>query len=144
MRPGLLLIGDAAHTMTPAAGAGIKYAIEDAVVAANMLVERLKVGQVSLRDLAAVQRQREIPTRLIQAVGAFAQKTFIKRLLTPGHTPRPPIFFFFTPIPLLRKLVPRFLAFGLWKVRVKNPQSSSSPKLELEKSPKTRIPILSK
>jgi 2-polyprenyl-6-methoxyphenol hydroxylase-like FAD-dependent oxidoreductase len=27
-RPGLLLIGDAAHTMTPAAGAGIKYAVE--------------------------------------------------------------------------------------------------------------------
>ena len=32
-RPGLLMIGDAAHTMTPAAGAGIKYSIEDAVVA---------------------------------------------------------------------------------------------------------------
>src|SRR5262245_38824419 len=36
-RPGILLIGDAAHVMTPAAGAGIKYAIEDAVVAANVL-----------------------------------------------------------------------------------------------------------
>src|SRR5207247_2653542 len=40
-RPGLLLIGDAAHTMTPAAGAGIKYAIEDAVVAANVLTRPL-------------------------------------------------------------------------------------------------------
>jgi 2-polyprenyl-6-methoxyphenol hydroxylase-like FAD-dependent oxidoreductase len=105
--------------MTPAAGAGIKYAIEDAVVAANVLTEPLKAGQVSLRDLAAVQRQREIPTRLIQAVGAFAQKTFIRRMLTPGRTPRPPAFFFLTPIPLLRNIVPRFLAFGLWKVRVK-------------------------
>jgi 2-polyprenyl-6-methoxyphenol hydroxylase-like FAD-dependent oxidoreductase len=105
--------------MTPAAGAGIKYAVEDAVVAANVLAEPLKAGRVSLRHLAAVQRKREIPTRLIQAVGAFAQKTFIKRLLTPGRTPRPPIFLFLTPIPLLRKLVPRFLAFGLWKVRLK-------------------------
>ena len=123
-RPGLLLIGDAAHTMTPAAGAGIKYAIEDAVVAANVLTEPLKAGQVCLRDLAAVQRKREIPTRLIQAVGAFTQKTFLKRLLTPGRTPRPPAFFFLAPIPLLRKLVPRFLAFGLWKVRVR-PQSAA-------------------
>jgi 2-polyprenyl-6-methoxyphenol hydroxylase-like FAD-dependent oxidoreductase len=125
-RPGLLLIGDAAHTMTPAAGAGIKYAIEDAVVAANVLAEPLKAGQVSLRDLAAMQRQREIPTRLIQTVGACAQKTFLKRLLTPGRTPRPPFFFFLTPIPLLRKLVPRFLAFGLWKVRVRCSATSHS------------------
>src|SRR6185295_7798217 len=51
-RPGLLLIGDAAHTMTPAAGAGIKYAIEDAVVAANLLAPRLKAGRrVRLQDL---------------------------------------------------------------------------------------------
>src|SRR5262249_58922674 len=55
-RPGLLLIGDAAHTMTPAAGAGIKYAVEDAVVAANVLVERLKVGQAALRDFAPAPR----------------------------------------------------------------------------------------
>jgi 2-polyprenyl-6-methoxyphenol hydroxylase-like FAD-dependent oxidoreductase len=124
-RPGLLLIGDAAHTMTPAAGAGIKYAVEDAVVAANVLAEPLKAGRVCLGNLAAVQRKREIPTRLIQAVGAFTQKTFLKRLLTPGQTPRPPAFFFLGPIPFLRKLVPRFLAFGLWKVRVKAGISSS-------------------
>src|SRR5947209_10516457 len=64
--PGLLLIGDAAHTMTPAAGAGIKYAIEDAVVAANVLAGPLLAGRVRLRDMAQVQRQREWPTRFIQ------------------------------------------------------------------------------
>src|SRR5579864_6168260 len=62
-RPGLLLIGDAAHVMSPVGGAGINYAIQDAVVAANVLVDRLKAGQVGLRDLAAVQRHREWPTR---------------------------------------------------------------------------------
>jgi 2-polyprenyl-6-methoxyphenol hydroxylase-like FAD-dependent oxidoreductase len=118
-RPGLLLIGDAAHTMTPAAGAGIKYAVEDAVVAANLLADPLKAGRVSVRDLAAVQRRREIPTRVIQAVGAFAQKTFLRRMLTAGRRPRPPAIFFLGLIPLLRKVVPRFMAFGLWKVRVK-------------------------
>jgi 2-polyprenyl-6-methoxyphenol hydroxylase-like FAD-dependent oxidoreductase len=118
-RPGLLLIGDAAHTMTPAAGAGIKYAVEDAVVAANLLADPLKAGRVSVRDLVAVQRRREIPTRVIQAVGAFAQKTFLRRMLTPGRRPRPPAIFFLGLIPLVRKVVPRFMAFGLWKVRVK-------------------------
>jgi 2-polyprenyl-6-methoxyphenol hydroxylase-like FAD-dependent oxidoreductase len=36
-RPGLLLIGDAAHVMSPVGGVGINYAIQDAVVAANIL-----------------------------------------------------------------------------------------------------------
>ena len=30
-RPGLLLIGDAAHVMSPVGGVGINYAIQDAV-----------------------------------------------------------------------------------------------------------------
>src|SRR5919199_615500 len=38
-RPGLLLIGDAAHVMSPVGGVGINYAIQDAVVAANVLSE---------------------------------------------------------------------------------------------------------
>jgi 2-polyprenyl-6-methoxyphenol hydroxylase-like FAD-dependent oxidoreductase len=128
-RPGLLLIGDAAHTMTPAAGAGIKYAVEDAVVAANVLAGPLKARRVRLRDLAAVQRQREIPTRLIQAVGAFAQKSFLRRLLSPREAVHLPALFLLAPIPLLRNIFPRFMAFGLWKVRVKGVPPDGSPAL---------------
>src|SRR5688572_12634594 len=36
-RPGLLAIGDAAHTMSPIGGIGINLAIQDAVAAANIL-----------------------------------------------------------------------------------------------------------
>jgi len=36
-RPGLLLIGDAAHVMSPIGGVGINYAIQDAVAAYNCL-----------------------------------------------------------------------------------------------------------
>jgi 2-polyprenyl-6-methoxyphenol hydroxylase-like FAD-dependent oxidoreductase len=62
-RPGLLLIGDAAHVMSPVGGVGINYAIQDAVVVANVLSGPLKESQVRLvdhdvRPLAAVQRRR--------------------------------------------------------------------------------------
>ena len=43
-RPGLLLIGDAAHVMSPVGGVGINYAIQDAVSAANVLAPRLVQG----------------------------------------------------------------------------------------------------
>ena len=65
-RPGLLLIGDAAHPMSPVGGVGINYAIQDAVVAANVLGPRLLAGGVRTRDLQAVQRRRELPTRAMQ------------------------------------------------------------------------------
>ena len=35
-RPGLLLIGDAAHVMSPVGGVGVNYAIQDAIVASNL------------------------------------------------------------------------------------------------------------
>src|SRR5262249_16742316 len=65
--PGLLLIGDAAHVMSPVAGVGINYAVQDAVAASNLLAGPLREGRVEERHLAAVQRRREWPTKVIQA-----------------------------------------------------------------------------
>jgi 2-polyprenyl-6-methoxyphenol hydroxylase-like FAD-dependent oxidoreductase len=73
-KPGLLLIGDAAHVMSPVGGVGINYAIQDATVAANLLASPLSSGTVQVRDLARVQSRREWPTRLIQAVQSAVQK----------------------------------------------------------------------
>jgi len=42
--PGVLLLGDAAHTMSPVGGQGINVALRDAVVAANHLVPALRGG----------------------------------------------------------------------------------------------------
>src|SRR5208337_5095546 len=47
-QPGLLLIGDAAHVMSPIGGVGINCAIQDAVVAANVLAKPLLAGRVTL------------------------------------------------------------------------------------------------
>ncbi len=90
--PGLLLIGDAAHAMSPIGGVGINLAIQDAVAAANILVPKLRVGDVTQMDLHAVQRRRELPTRLTQAMQTAIQNRVISNVLRATATPRPPLF----------------------------------------------------
>jgi 2-polyprenyl-6-methoxyphenol hydroxylase-like FAD-dependent oxidoreductase len=88
-RPGLLCIGDAAHAMSPAGGVGINLAIQDAVAAANRLARPLKKGRLREADLAAVQRRREFPTRVTQAVQTFAHRGIAHVFENPGpiHAP---------------------------------------------------------
>ncbi|MDJ0706548.1 MAG: FAD-dependent oxidoreductase [Leptolyngbyaceae cyanobacterium MO_188.B28] len=114
-RPGLLLIGDAAHAMSPVGGVGINYAIQDAVVAANVLCQPLKAGVVQPRHLAAVHRQREWPTRLIQMVQSLVQKRIITPALDPEQEFTPPIIF---RLPILRDLPARLIGLGVWPVHV--------------------------
>jgi 2-polyprenyl-6-methoxyphenol hydroxylase-like FAD-dependent oxidoreductase len=67
-RPGLLLIGDAAHVISPVGGNGILMAVQDAVAAANHLVPALRrPGTVPDAVLAAVQDDREPAIRRVQA-----------------------------------------------------------------------------
>ena len=66
--PGLLCIGDAAHAMSPVGGIGVNYAIADAVAAANTLAEPLLNGRVSDKDLRAVQKRRQTPTKVAQSL----------------------------------------------------------------------------
>src|ERR671914_2667067 len=95
-RPGLLLIGAAAHVMSPVAGVGINYAIQDAVVAANALSRPLKRSQGRLVDLdtkylAKVQRRRRLPTRLIQGAQALSQHQVLARALGSDEPFAPPL-----------------------------------------------------
>lgn len=114
-RPGLLLIGDAAHVMSPVGGVGINYAIQDAVVAANILSTPLQQGTVQLRDLAAVQRRREWPTRMIQAFQTLMQQRLIARALDPNQPFRLPLFL---RLPVVRDLPARLIGLGIWPVHV--------------------------
>ncbi len=115
-RPGLLLIGDAAHVMSPVGAVGIMYAVQDAVVAANVLSGPLQAGRLRLRDLAAVQRQREWPTRFIQALQAFLQERVFTGAMDPETPATPPAFF---RLPIIRDIPARLLAYGVWPVHVK-------------------------
>jgi 2-polyprenyl-6-methoxyphenol hydroxylase-like FAD-dependent oxidoreductase len=124
-RPGLLLIGDAAHVMSPVAGVGINYAIQDAVVAANVLSGPLKESQERLVDLdtkylAAVQRRRELPTRAIQRFQALIQQRVLAPTLRSNEPFAPPLFLrLLLRVPFVRSIPSRIIAFGLWRVRVK-------------------------
>ncbi len=120
-RPGLLLIGDAAHVMSPAGGVGINYAIQDAVVTANLLTDKLKNGTVQTKDLARIQRQRELPTRIIQRLQTFMQENILVNVLRSEEPISvPPLFRLLTRIPVVRDIPARMMAFGPFPVHLKD------------------------
>jgi 2-polyprenyl-6-methoxyphenol hydroxylase-like FAD-dependent oxidoreductase len=87
--PGLLFIGDAAHAMSPAGGVGINLAVQDAVAAANLLAAPLREGRLTEALLACVQRRREFPTRVTQALQVMAHKGFEYVFRNPGPLTAP-------------------------------------------------------
>jgi 2-polyprenyl-6-methoxyphenol hydroxylase-like FAD-dependent oxidoreductase len=113
-RPGLLCIGDAAHAMSPAGGVGINLAIQDAVATANLLGPTLRRRRPEERELALVQRRRELPTRITQAFQTGILRDLYPKDLaddTTRHTP--PIFSAFRALPPLRHALGRFIGLGV-------------------------------
>ncbi|MGH7683831.1 MAG: FAD-dependent oxidoreductase [Vulcanimicrobiaceae bacterium] len=112
-RPGLLFIGDAAHAMSPIGGVGINLAIQDAVATANILAAKLRTGTVGVHDLAAVQRRREFPTKVIQGFQVLAQNLGVNRVLNAQEQFKPPLLFrLFDSNALLRTLPALFIGVG--------------------------------
>ncbi len=78
-QPGALLIGDAAHTMSPVGGQGINIALRDAVVTANHLVpvlqetsnpERIDSAASAVEaertpELVSIQRLQAVPPKIL-------------------------------------------------------------------------------
>ena len=113
-KPGLLLIGDAAHIMSPVGGVGINYAMQDAVAAANILTAPLRAGCLQTSHLAAVQRRREWPTRAMQWLQSFVQARVIASALQAPQSFRPPLpMRIVARLPALQRTPARMLAFGV-------------------------------
>jgi 2-polyprenyl-6-methoxyphenol hydroxylase-like FAD-dependent oxidoreductase len=78
---GLLLIGDAAHAMSPVGGVGINLAVADAVAAAAALAGPLRTGDLKRSRLARVQVRRWFPAALIQSFQRVVHARVIARAM---------------------------------------------------------------
>jgi 2-polyprenyl-6-methoxyphenol hydroxylase-like FAD-dependent oxidoreductase len=76
---GLLLIGDAAHTMSPAGAIGVNVAIATAAIAAQELYPRFGRGPIPHSDLQAVQRIREADVRTLHRLQLGVQNVLIRQ-----------------------------------------------------------------
>jgi 2-polyprenyl-6-methoxyphenol hydroxylase-like FAD-dependent oxidoreductase len=123
--PGLLLLGDAAHPMSPVGAQGINIALRDAIVAANHLAPLAagradppavlaaceRINRERLPEVRVIQRLQRVPPRFAFQRTAFSR--FAVRRLLPALTRSG----------LLRVLIGfaarRFL-FGVTRVRLAN------------------------
>jgi len=113
-KPGVLCIGDAAHTMSPVGGVGINIAIQDAVAAANILAAPLREGRLTDADLAAVQDRRLYPARATQAAQVFVQNRVIAPTLASGGALKVPfVLQLLQWFPILRRVPARVIALGV-------------------------------
>ncbi len=112
-RPGLLMIGDAAHAMSPAGGVGINLAIQDAVATANIVGPALQKGVPKFSDLKRVQKRRELPTRVIQRFQIFAQDMMLAPTLRAKETRKVPwVVKLLNAWPWLRQFPARLIGIG--------------------------------
>lgn len=114
-QPGLLVIGDAAHAMSPIGGVGINVAIQDAVAAANILAGPMARGEDVDGLLSKVEKRRRLQVRAVQAFQNIAQRRIIRPLLAANSRPfrAPWIVRLLGRRPWLRRIPAAFLGFGI-------------------------------
>jgi 2-polyprenyl-6-methoxyphenol hydroxylase-like FAD-dependent oxidoreductase len=113
-KEGLVLIGDAAHAMSPIGGVGINYAIQDAVAAANILIPALRAkGPVPLDVLNRIPARRRQATRRMQRIQVYLQDHVMAPLLHKQQRIRVPFpLNVLARLPFLRSIPARILGIG--------------------------------
>jgi 2-polyprenyl-6-methoxyphenol hydroxylase-like FAD-dependent oxidoreductase len=112
--------------MSPIGGVGINLAIQDAVAAANILARPLLNGSLTDRDLAAVQRRRNLPTRLTQGMQVAIQQRVLDPVIgsdRPISAPWP--LRLFNRFPVLRRIPARLIGMGFRPEHVRSPRAQS-------------------
>jgi 2-polyprenyl-6-methoxyphenol hydroxylase-like FAD-dependent oxidoreductase len=122
-RPGLLMIGDAAHAMSPIGGVGINLAVQDAVAAANALAGPMADGEDVDGLLEKVQRRRMLPTRIIQGLQRAAQTRLIDRVVLRNvQISRPPrVVRLMQRFPILQAIPAYLIGIGFRAEHVRSP-----------------------
>ncbi|MQA24152.1 MAG: FAD-dependent oxidoreductase [Micromonosporaceae bacterium] len=110
--PGALLIGDAAHAMSPIGGVGVNLAIQDAVATARLLAEPLRAGRLTEGDLERVRRRRRLPTVGTQLVQRVMQRGVLD-VLTSGEQTAPLAIRLVGRLPVLQGLPARLIGLGI-------------------------------
>jgi 2-polyprenyl-6-methoxyphenol hydroxylase-like FAD-dependent oxidoreductase len=119
-RPGFMAIGDAAHAMSPMFGVGVNFAIQDAVALANAIGEDLAGGTAPVGKLAAVQRRREMPVKIMQQLQRNGHRVLLRATNGNRIAPRWFVALLRAASPLLRRLTARFVGIGIRPEHVKH------------------------
>ncbi len=102
-KPGLLFLGDAAHTMSPSGGAGLNIAIRDSIVAANHFLTAQRAGtRIDLPLLERIEAERRPEVEAMQAGQVRAHGMVFK--------PLPVLHLMFTVLPVFLPMINRKLA----------------------------------
>ena len=124
-RPGLLVIGDAAHAMSPIGGVGINLAIQDAVATANLLAGPMAAGEDVDPLLHRVSARRMRAVKLTQGLQKLIQDTVIAPVLSstvPLDGP-PLVARLLNRIELLRRIPARVVGMGFRPEHVRSPEA---------------------
>ncbi|WP_127534403.1 FAD-dependent monooxygenase [Paenibacillus kobensis] len=76
VKDGLVIMGDAAHTMSPTGAFGLNCALNDADTLAGVLISAIAAGDTSADRLAAFERSNRVPTEALQKRQFEMEQTF--------------------------------------------------------------------